>query len=88
MECSTEESYASRAARTAGPAPATNRNVSVNNSNHLPGRPCTAFSLLRRIPAQLQSSKPLIKQKSVNKIFCVYTGGRAGRCRLPFVQKL
>ena len=43
MECSTEESYASRAARTDGPAPATKRNVGLNNSNLLPGRPCMAF---------------------------------------------
>ena len=46
MECTTEESYASRAARTAGPAPATKR-IGLNNNNHnnnrLPGRPCTAF---------------------------------------------
>ena len=41
MQCSTEESYASRAARTAGPVPAAQRNV--NNDNRLPGRPCTAF---------------------------------------------
>ena len=42
-ECATAESYASRAARTAGPATLTHRNMNVNNSNHLPGRPCTAF---------------------------------------------
>ena len=43
MECTTKESYASRAARTAGPAPATKRIGLNNNNNILPGRPCTAF---------------------------------------------
>ena len=42
MQCSTEESYASRAARTAGPVPAAQRNVE-NKDNRLPGRPCTAL---------------------------------------------
>ena len=46
MQCSTEESYASRAARTTGPVPGVQRNVRLNNNNNnnrLPGRPCTAF---------------------------------------------
>ena len=88
IECVTEESYASRAARTAGPAPAINRNVNVNNSNHLPGRPCTAFFTPSQNTSATSVFEALDKAEIGERdILCLHRR-QGGEVQITFVQKL
>ena len=78
LQCVTDESYASRAARTGG-AKKRSAVTTALNDNKLPGRSWTEISLRIKIRAQNRCFMFLMKRIFRIKTYCVYTGDRAGR---------
>ena len=87
LKCATEESNASRAARTGGPARRSHQKVDTVN-NKLPGRPCTAF-FTPTVDTSASSvfEAPDKAKISYKDILCLHRG-QGGEVQITFRTKI